>query len=64
MELFDVVQLVVDMPEDGLRAGMVGTIVEVHQEPRAYEVEFCDNEGRMIALLALQADQIRPFGQM
>jgi hypothetical protein len=37
-DLFDVIELAVDLPERGLRAGMQGTIVERY--PGAYEVEF------------------------
>jgi 3-deoxy-D-arabino-heptulosonate 7-phosphate (DAHP) synthase len=43
MKMFDVVRLIGDLPEDGLRAGAEGTIVEVHEKPEpAYEVEFAD----------------------
>lgn len=43
MKLFDVVRLTSDLPEDGLRAGAEGTIVEVYEQPEAaYEVEFTD----------------------
>lgn len=57
--LFDVVVLVQDVPEDGLVAGMIGAIVDIYTEPtEAYEVEFCDPEGRTLALLALLPEQI------
>lgn len=56
-ELFDVIELIVDLPEQGLYAGMVGTIVEIHQEGTAYEVEFADDEGRAVNLLALRREQ-------
>lgn len=43
MKIFDVVRLVVDLPEEGLRVGDEGTIVEVYETPEpAYEVEFTD----------------------
>ena len=54
---FDVVALLEDMPERGLRRGQVGTIVE----PLArgvFEVEFSDNNGRAYATLALRSDQL------
>jgi len=58
----DVVTLVDDIPEDGLKAGAVGTIVDVFRSPRtAYEVEFSDDDGVTIAMAALTADQIRPY---
>ena len=56
-ELLDVVALTQDLPGRGLARGQVGTIVE-HLAPGVYEVEFCDNEGRTYASLALRADQL------
>lgn len=61
--LFDVVQLVVDIPEEGLRSGMTGTVVDLYEDPPAYEVEFSDTEGHTLALLALRPEQIRPVSQ-
>lgn len=60
MKLFDVVELTVDLPEDGLKAGAVGTIVDEY--PDAFEVEFNDDEGGLLALTAVKADQLRPHG--
>ena len=58
---FDAVLLVQDVPEDGLVAGVIGVIVDIYTEPtEAYEVEFCDPDGRTLALLALLPEQIRP----
>ncbi|MFI0774657.1 DUF4926 domain-containing protein [Streptomyces sp. NPDC021212] len=62
-QLFDVVQLVVDIPEEGLRSGMTGTVVDLYDNPPAYEVEFSDDEGRTLALLPLRPEQIRPVSQ-
>jgi len=55
-DLFDVIELAVDLPERGLRAGMQGTIVESHPGD-AYEVEFTDELGETLDLLALRPDQ-------
>ncbi|MFC4149622.1 DUF4926 domain-containing protein [Micromonospora mangrovi] len=61
MDLFDVVELTRELPDEGLAAGSVGTIVHVFTKPRdAYEVEFTDGDGRTLASLALTPDQIRP----
>ncbi len=60
MKLFDVVELVVDVPEEGLRAGAVGTIVDEYTESQQFEVEFTDGNGRTIALMALRSDQLQP----
>jgi len=57
--LFDVVVLAEDLPEEGLRAGMNGTVVDIHVKPcEAYEVEFCDDSGQTIAALALLPSQL------
>lgn len=53
------VELNQDLPKDGLRRGMVGTIVHIFTIPRlAYEVEFCDEHGRTIAQVPLMPEQI------
>jgi uncharacterized protein DUF4926 len=55
--LLDVVALTEDLPERGLSRGQVGTVVE-SLAPDVFEVEFCDNDGRSYASLALRADQL------
>lgn len=60
MEPYDIVELVEDLPVEGLHAGQVGTIVEVYTEPPGFEVEFTDDEGVTVALLSLLPEQLRP----
>jgi hypothetical protein len=60
IHLLDVVALMEDLPEKGVRRGQVGTIVEVLR-PGVFEVEFSDDEGRSYAMLALQARQLLPL---
>lgn len=55
-DLLDVVELIVDIPERGLRAGMQGTIVHCHPGD-IYEVEFVNEEGEMSDLLTLHPEQ-------
>jgi len=55
-ELFDVIEVIADIPEHQLYAGMQGTVVVVHSED-AYEVEFTDEAGETLALLALHPHQ-------
>jgi hypothetical protein len=57
IRLLDVVALIKDLPERGLSRGQVGTVVET-LAPGVFEVEFCDNDGRAYASLALRADQL------
>ena len=54
------VALVADLPEQGLRAGDIGTIVHIFHRPQlAYEVEFADEDGATVAMVALTVEQIR-----
>lgn len=57
LALLDVVALMEDLPEENLRRGQLGTIVEVFA-PDVFEVEFPDNDGRTYAMLTLQAAQL------
>ncbi len=57
IKLLDVVALIGDMEECGLVKGQVGTVVEILGNG-VFEVEFCDNDGRTYATLALRNDQV------
>jgi hypothetical protein len=59
MNIFDVVELAVDRPEDGLHAGAVGTIVDEYPDAGAYEVEFNDDDGGLLALTSVPGGQLR-----
>jgi len=54
----DVAVLTVDLPAYGLKAGDVGTIVMVHGS-RGYEVEFMTLDGEPIAIVSVDAAQVR-----
>ncbi len=53
----DVVALTVDLPQERLLRGQVGTVVEA-LAPDVYEVEFSDDNGHTYAQAALQASQL------
>jgi len=57
----DPVALACDLPAHGLLAGDVGTAVLVHGDGEAYEVEFVGYDGHTVALLTLEAAQVRPL---
>ena len=57
-KLFDVVALANDLPEENLRRGQVGTIVEILSGGKAFEVEFADRNGRTYESLGLTPEQI------
>src|SRR5437868_1502218 len=45
IEELDSVVLTSDLPEYGLKAGDIGTVVMIHQQGAGFEVEFCTLEG-------------------
>lgn len=55
-KLLDVVALLSDLPEQGLVRGQVGTVVEILDG--AFEVEFCDDDGKTYAELAITPDRL------
>jgi hypothetical protein len=57
LEMLSVVALLEDLPEEGLVRGQVGTVVEIWA-PGVYEVEFCDDDGKSYAMVALKAEQL------
>ena len=57
IRLFDVVALLEDIPALNLLRGQVGTVVE-ELAPDAFEVEFCDNDGRTLASLGFRTEQL------
>jgi hypothetical protein len=61
MKELDTVVLTTDLPEHGLKAGDLGTVVLVH-EYSGYEVEFMTLNGETVAVVSLSADQIRSIG--
>jgi ATP-dependent exoDNAse (exonuclease V) alpha subunit len=48
-----------DRIADGLSEGDVGAVVHIHGGGQAYEVEFVDGDGSTIALLTLEASEVR-----
>ena len=56
----DCVVLTQDVPEEGLRAGDVGTVLHIHREGAGYEVEFMTLTGRTVAVATLLPSQLRP----
>ncbi len=63
IEELDRIVLLVDIPEHDLRAGDVGTVVDVHTKGppgTGYSVEFLTMGGDTIAVLELEEPQIRP----
>ena len=57
VKLLDVVALTVDLPQDNLWRGQVGTIVEILANGQAFEVEFSDRNGRTYESLGLTLEE-------
>lgn len=58
IKLLDIVALTEDLPEQNLWRGQVGTVMEILAAGAAYEVEFCDRDGRPYASLGLRPEQL------
>lgn len=61
-DLFSDVILTTDLPEEDLKAGDVGTVVERHIVPGqedGYSVEFFDMTGETVAVVTVQAGLLR-----
>lgn len=59
IEELENVVLLSDVPEKGLKAGDVGTVVLVIQDGVGYVVEFMTLNGETVAVVTLNATQIR-----
>ena len=55
-ELFDIIELLVNLPENHLSLGDRGAIVECYPD-NTCEVEFTNDEGETLALCALSEEQ-------
>ena len=55
----DCVVLTRDVPERGIVAGDIGTVVHVHRDGAGYEVEFATLTGETLAIVTLLPDQVR-----
>ena len=59
----DCVVLTEDLPDDGLQAGDIGTVVHIHQAGAGYEVEFMTLAGETVAITTLLPAQVRPIAK-
>jgi hypothetical protein len=57
------VVLTTDMPEEKLTTGDVGVVVHIHDEGKAYEVEFVALDGEIFAVVTLEHRHIRVVEQ-
>ena len=59
----DRVVLKKSVPNAGLEAGDVGTVVHLYKDGLAYEVEFTTLEGKTAAVVTVEAADVRPVGK-
>jgi hypothetical protein len=59
----DQIVLTSDLPNEGLKAGDVGTIMDIHRRGEAFEVEFMTLAGETVAVTTILASQVRPIGK-
>lgn len=59
----DCVVLTRDIPGEGLQAGDVGTVVHIHKDTAAFEVEFSTLTGRTVAVTTVLPNQLRPVNR-
>ena len=57
----DCVVLTTKVPDEGLEAGDLGTVVHIHNGGEGYEVEFMMLTGETVAIVTLLAGQVRPL---
>ncbi|MDX1993430.1 MAG: DUF4926 domain-containing protein [bacterium] len=63
LQEFERVALQEDLPEHGLKAGDIATIVDIHQNGKGYTLEFVSLGGKTIAIVTVFAAQVRPLEQ-
>ena len=61
MKELDTIVLTIDLPEFGLSAGDLGTVVLAHKHG-GYEVEFVTLDGETMTVVSLAPEQVRPVG--
>ena len=57
------VVLTADLPAEKLEAGDVGTVVHIHKDGVAYEVEFITLDGHTVAVATVGSAQLRPVSR-
>ena len=63
IEELDMIVLDEDLPDHGLMAGDIGTVVLVHQNGAGYEVEFAALDGETVAVVTLASRQVRSIAK-
>ncbi len=59
----DRIVLKTDIPQEGLEAGDVGTVVHIYRNGEVFEVEFLTLDGDTVSVTTVLASQIRPVSK-
>jgi Domain of unknown function (DUF4926) len=59
----DCVVLTRNLPKEKLEAGDIGTVVHIHDGGSAYEVEFMTLTGETVAIVTVEASQVRALNR-
>ncbi len=59
----DCIVLTADLPGENLQAGDVGTVVHIHKDGAAFEVEFFTLAGQTVAVATVEASDVRPISK-
>jgi hypothetical protein len=60
IEEHDCIVLTANLPDEGLEAGDIGTVVHIHKGAAAYEVGFTTLTGKTVAVATVLSSQLRP----
>jgi hypothetical protein len=59
----DCIVLTEGIPNESLQAGDVGTVIHIHRDAAAYEVEFATLTGETVAVATVLPTQLRPVSR-
>lgn len=59
----DCIVLTTNVPDEDLESGDIGTVVHIHKDGEAYEVEFMTLIGETVAIVTLLAGHVRPLNR-
>ncbi len=57
---FEKAALTVDLPDEGLVAGDVGTVVDITSNGKAVSLEFFNFVGQTVAVVLVETENVRP----
>ncbi len=63
IEEFERVALTIDLPEYGLKAGDMGTVVDITSNGQQITIEFFTLDGETFAVVPVKPDQVRRVGR-